>query len=186
MQDEMIVEMYWQRDEKAIAETDSKYGNYLLKIACSILSDIEEGRESLNDTYLRAWNSMPPQRPQLLRPYLVRLARQSAIDLFRRKNRKKRAFSQYEMSLSELETCVSKGNETQDTVDMKLLASAINQWLRTLQKENRIVFVGRYYFMDSIKDIADYCSMSQSRVKSMLFRSRASLREYLRKEGFDL
>ena len=90
------------------------------------------------------------------------------------------------MSLSELETCVSKGNETQDTVDMKLLASAINQWLRTLPKENRIVFVGRYYFMDSIKDIADYCSMSQSRVKSMLFRSRASLREYLRKEGFDL
>ncbi|MFR2966521.1 MAG: RNA polymerase sigma factor [Anaerovoracaceae bacterium] len=117
--------------------------------------------------------------------YLVRLARQSAIDLSEERTGK-RGFSQYEMSLSELETCVSKGNETQDTVDMKLLASAINQWLRTLPKENRIVFVGRYYFMDSIKDIADYCSMSQSRVKSMLFRSRASLREYLRKEGFDL
>ena len=117
---------------------------------------------------------------------MVKITRQSAIDIFRRKNRKKRGMSQYEESLSELEDCISKGNETQETVDLKLLAEAINQWLMTLPKETRVIFTGRYYFMDSVKDIAVYCNMSQSKVKSLLFRARVSLREYLKKEGFDL
>ncbi len=186
MHDENIVEMYWQRDERAIEETDAKYGRYLFKIAYSILADEEDGRESLNDAYFRAWNSMPPARPQRLCPYMVKITRQSAIDIFRRKNRKKRGMSQYEESLSELEDCISKGNETQETVDLKLLAEAINQWLMTLPKETRVIFTGRYYFMDSVKDIAVYCNMSQSKVKSLLFRARVSLREYLKKEGFDL
>ncbi len=186
MQDDMIVALYWQRDEAAILKTEQKYGHYLSKIAYNILSDIEDSKESVNDTYLKAWNSIPPHKPNILATYLGKITRQLSIDIFRTRNRMKRRTSQYTLSLSELEECVSGSDMTQQHIDLHLLAEAINSYLYTLSTEARNIFVGRYYFMDSIKDVAAYYGMSETKVKSMLFRTRQGLKTYLEQEGFDL
>lgn len=184
MEDQKIVALYWERDEKAIEETDRKYGHYLKKIAYHILSDLEDSRECVNDTYLKAWNSIPPRKPEVLSAYLGRITRQVSIDVFRRRTSKKRNGSQYAVSLSELEECVSAGDTTVEHVNVKLLAEAISRFLRALPPEARITFVGRYYFMDSIDEIASYCGMSAAKTKSMLHRTRLGLKAYLEQEGF--
>lgn len=186
MQDEQIVSLYWQRDEAAIRETEQKYGKYLFKIACGILSDPEDSRESVNDTYLKAWNAMPPHKPQVLATFLGKITRQRSIDLFRKRNRSKRQSSEYALSLSELEECVSGGDTTEQNVDLSLLAEAIHTYLRTLSSEARSAFIGRYYYMDSIREVAAYSGMSESKLKSMLHRIRLGLKTYLEQEGFPL
>lgn len=185
-QDDKIVELYWQRDECAIRETELRYGRYLLKIAYNILADLEEGKECVNETYLKAWNSMPPHNPANLAAYLGKITRQLAIDIFRTRNREKRKASQYAVSLSELEDCVSGADTTQQGVERNLLAKAINTYLGGLSAEARTVFVGRYYYMDSLKEVAAYYNMSLPKVKSMLYRTRQGLRAYLEEEGFDI
>lgn len=187
MDDATIVEMYWQRDEDAISETEKKYNRYLAKIAYNILADLEDSKESVNDTYLKAWNSMPQHRPSVLSTYLGKITRQASIDMFRKRGSKKRQGSEYALSLSELEECVpsDSGNPEQE-VEVRLLAEIINGWLRTLSPESCNAFVGRYYFMDSIKAVAAYYSMSESKVKSILFRTRLGLKEHLEKEGYSI
>ncbi|MEA4965609.1 MAG: sigma-70 family RNA polymerase sigma factor [Oscillospiraceae bacterium] len=186
MQDEMIVDLYWKRDEAAIRETENKYSRYLTKIAYNILSDFEDSKESVNDTYLKAWNSMPPHKPNVLATYLGKITRQLSIDIFRTRNRDKRQATEYAISLSELEECVSDTATTEQSVDLHLLAAAINSYLYTLSKEARCTFVGRYYYMDSIKEVAANCGMRESKAKSMLFRIRQGLKAYLEQEGFDI
>lgn len=184
MQDEKIVALYWQRDEMAIRVTEQKYGRYLAKIAYNILSDFEDSEESVSDTYLKAWNSMPPHKPSVLATYLSKITRQVSIDRFRTRNREKRRPSEYALSLSELEECVSDGDATSRSVELQLLAEAINTFLHSLPPEARNTFVGRYFYMDSIKEIAGYYSMSESKTKSMLHRTRIKLKTYLEQEGF--
>lgn len=184
MEDEAIVSLYWQRSEDAIRETDIKYNRYLTKIAHNILSDLEDSRESVNDTYLAAWNSMPPHRPGVLSTYLAKITRRISIDRFRYRTRDKRKQSEYEISLSELGDCVSGGNTTEDAVNVKLLADAIGIFLRLQPEEVRNAFIGRYYFLDPLKDVAAYCGMTESKCKTVLFRTRQALKEYLIKEGF--
>ena len=184
MEDAQIVSLYWQRNETAIRETETKYSRYLTKIAYNILSDLEDSRESVNDTYLAAWNSMPPHRPGVLSTYLAKITRRISIDRFRYRTREKRKGSEYEISLTELGDCVSGGNTTEEAVNVKLLADAIGIWLRLQPEENRNAFIGRYYFLDPVKDVASYCGMSESKCKTVLFRMRKSLKEYLGKEGF--
>lgn len=117
MQDEKIVVLYWERNESAIYETEQKYGRYLMKIAYNILADMEDSKESVNDTYLGAWNSMPPHKPEILSTYLVKITRRISIDIFRKRNRKKRQISEYTISLEELGDCVSAGDTTEQEVD---------------------------------------------------------------------
>jgi len=117
MQDEMIVDLYWKRDESAISETDRKYGRYLSKIAYSILSDWEDSKETVNDTYLKAWNSMPTHKPSVLSTYLGKITRQLSIDAFRTRNRDKRKHSEYAVSLSELEDCISGSETTEHRIE---------------------------------------------------------------------
>ena len=186
MQDEKIVELYWNRDESAIRETQEKYENYLYKIAYNILFDKEDSNESVNDTYLAAWNSMPPHKPNVLSTYLGKLTRRISIDIFRKRNRIKRQGSEYALSLTELEDCISGDNSPEKDYEAQILGEAINTFLRTLSIDARNVFIGRYYFLDSVKDVAKYCGISESKAKTLLFRTRNSLREYLKKEGFDL
>lgn len=186
MSDEEIVELYWKRDESAINATEIRYGNYLFKIAYNILSDREDSMESVNDTYLRAWYSMPPHRPRILSTYLGKITRELSIDILRKRNRLKRKDSQYAISLSELEECVSTGESTENQIELTLLAEAINTYLRGISPAARKLFVGRYYFMDSLKEVASYCQMTEARAKSILHRTRIRLKDYLRKEGFDL
>ena len=184
MEDEQIVSLYWDRDENAIRETEIKYDRYLTKIAYNILNNTEDSRESVNDTYLAAWDSMPPHKPSILSAYLAKLTRRISIDCFRYRTRDKRMASEYAVSLSELGDCVSGGNTTEEIVNVKLLADAIGIYLRLQSEEARTAFIGRYYFLDPIKEVAAYCGMSESKVKSLLYRTRLDLKEYLEKEGF--
>ena len=185
MDDADIVSLYWQRNEEAIRETEEKYGAYLGKIAWNILANREDSEESVNDTYLHAWNSMPPQKPAMLSTYLGKLTRQLSIDIYRRRNRAKRGGSEYALSLTELEDCVSSGS-TEDEVEVHLLAEALGQYLRGISPEARTAFLRRYYFMDPLGEIAAGQGFTESNVKSMLYRTRQGLREYLEKEGFSI
>lgn len=184
MEDDAIVALYWQRDETAIRETEQKYEHYLTKIAYNILSDWEDSREGVNDTYLKAWDSMPPHKPKFLSTYLGKITRQLSIDIFRKRNREKRKESEYSLSLSELKECVSNGNTTEQEVDLHLLTKAINSYLQELSLEARGIFIGRYYFMDSIHEVSTYYGFSESKTKSMLYRTRIGLKKYLEQEGF--
>lgn len=186
MEDEQIVSLYWDRDETAIRETEAKYDRYLTKIAYNILADREDSRESVNDTYLAAWESMPPHRPTVLSAYLAKLTRRISIDCFRYRTRGKRMASEYAVSLSELGDCVSGGNTTEEIVNVKLLADAIGIYLRLQSEQARTAFIGRYYFLDSLKEVAAYCEISESKAKTLLYRTRVGLKEYLEKEGFCL
>lgn len=184
MEDERIVALYWQREESAIYETRKKYGRYLLRIARGILADARDGEESVNDTYLRAWDSMPPHRPSALPAYLGRITRQRAIDLLRSGGREKRRAARYAQSLDELGDCVSGGETAEDALDAKLLAAAVGDYLRALPARDRTLFVGRYFYMEPLRALAACHGVSESAAKSSLYRARQGLRAYLEKEGF--
>ena len=184
MEDDLIVSLYWNRDEQAIGDTEKKYGRYLVKIAYNILSDLEDSKESVNDTYLKAWASIPPHKPSVLSTYLGKITREVSIDIFRKRTSSKRQASEYAISLSELEECVSSGDATMQDVNLHALVETINTFLRTLSSEARNTFVGRYYFMDSIREIASYYGMSEAKVKSMLHRTRIGLKANLEQKGY--
>ena len=186
MTDDKIVNLYWDRNESAIAETQEKYGHYLTKIAYNILQNLEDSAESVNDTYMYAWKSIPPHRPNVLSTYLAKITRRVSIDIFRKKHRDKRIPSEYVSSLSELEECISNSSSTEDMLDAKSLATAISAYLGTLSKEGRVLFVCRYFYLDSLKDAAKYCGMTEAKAKSMLYRIRCGLKEYLIQEGYQI
>ncbi len=186
MRDEKIVDLYWERNEQAIKHTDEKYGKYLTKIAFNILADTEDSKESVNDTYLAAWNSMPPQRPTALSAYLGKITRQISIDIFRKRNREKRKGSEYAVSYDEISEVLSAGDMTEEQVQARLLGEAINRFLSEQPKEVRNLFIGRYYFLDPLREAARYCGMSEGKAKSILYRTRILLKEYLQKEGFEI
>ena len=183
MQDEQIVALYFDRNESAIDQTQKKYGRYLTKIAFNILADREDSIESVNDTYLAAWNSIPPHKPQTLSTYLGKLTRRISIDLLRKRTAQKRGPGEYILSLDELEGCITDGDTTEQAVECQQLANAIEAYLRSLNDEARNVFIARYYFLDPVKKIAGYCHITESKVKILLHRTRQGLREHLQKEG---
>lgn len=127
---------------------------------------------------------MPPHKPSVLSAYLAKLTRRISIDCFRCRTRDKRLPSEYAISLTELEDCLSGGNTTEEAVNVKLLADAIGIYLRLLPENARTAFIGRYYFLDPLKEVAAYCGMSESKAKSLLYRTRLGLKEYLKKEGY--
>ena len=186
MEDAEIVELYSARDEDAVGQTKTKYGAYLNRVAYNILADLEDSQECVSDTLLAAWRSMPDNRPKNLRTYLGKITRQVSIDLYRRRNRMKRYASEYAISLEELGDSFTDGRTPEDELNARLLTETVNRFLRTLPDEARNTFIGRYYFFDSVKNVARYCGMSESKCKSILYRTRQRLKVYLQKEGFDL
>ena len=150
MEDRDIVTLYWQRDQEAIRQTDRQYGRYLSSIAFGILADREDSRETVNDTYLRAWDSMPPHRPQVLATYLGRITRQLSIDRWRTRGRAKRGGSQYALSLEELGDCVSGAATPEEALDLAELGRAIGDYLRTLPLPARRAFLCRYYYAEDL------------------------------------
>ncbi len=185
MQDHEIVALYWARSENAIAETNVKYGGYCRKIAYNIVANDEDSEECINDTYLSAWNSMPEERPNLLAPYLAAIVRNHALTLYRKAHSQKRGAGQTALALDELVE-VAGSSSTEETVDLSLLSGHINSFLKDLSKNDRIVFVRRYFYVDSLSDIASALSMSESAVKSLLFRLRQKLKKCLEEEGYEL
>ena len=184
MEDAKIVELYWLRDQQAIAQTQAKYGAYLTKVAMNILCDREDSDESVNDTYLAAWNAMPPHRPQALCAFLSKLTRRIAVSLLRKKQSSKRGEGNYEASVEELREVLPEDNTTEEIVEANALRSAVSTFLRGIPAQARNVFIGRYFYMDSIREVARYCGVTESNAKVLLHRTRAALRTYLEKEGF--
>ena len=186
MEDLKIIELFFERKECAIAETERKYGHYLSKIAYNILFDTEDSEECVNDTYMKTWNIIPPQKPKVLRTFLGKITRRLAIDVFRKKHAEKRGNSEFALSLSELDECIPDKLSAESEFEQKELSESINRFLSSLSGENRDIFICRYFYSDSIKDIASFFGTSESKIKSSLFRSRKALKEHLEKEGFSL
>ena len=186
MNDDAIVALYWQRDESAITVTQEKYNAYLMKIAWNILNDTGDSEESVNDTYLAAWNSMPPQKPVVLSTYLGKITRRISISMFRKRNADKRRDGEFALSLDEMEEVFTDHMEPEKEIEAKLLGELLNQFLRSLKPDERRTFIGRYYYMDPLKEVAAYCGMSEGKAKTILFRTRVKLKEYLIEEGFVL
>ena len=181
MDDERIVALYWSRCEAAITETASKYGSYLNNISYNILVNREDAQECVNDTYHDAWNSMPPHRPSILSTFLGKITRRISIDRWRKLNAEKRGGGELTLALDELENCVSGSGSVEDEIQRRELAKLFNGFLNTLPTTERRVFLCRYWYMDSIQSIAQQFGFSQSKVASMLHRTRAKLRAVLEK-----
>lgn len=183
MKDAEIVELYWNRDEAAIAATSERYGNYCYSIAYHILQCSEDAQECVNDTYWKAWLSIPPQRPSRLATYLGKITRNLSLDRLKRMNAQKRGKGQVELALQELESCIPAVADMNQIVDEIVLTNAINQFLREQPRTERNIFVGRYWHLYSIADLAQAYGMRESKVASMLFRMRQKLKHHLEKEG---
>ncbi|WMJ84079.1 RNA polymerase sigma factor [Oscillospiraceae bacterium LTW-04] len=185
MNDREIIALYWERSEAAVEETEKKYGKLCRHIAMNILQNSQDVEECINDTFLGTWNSIPPQKPAVLSAYICRIARNCALKKYHYNNSKKRN-KQIEISFTELEDCISQNASEENSCETELLAKAISTFLRTLSYENRTIFMRKYWFFDSISDIANRFSMSESKVKSILFRTRGKLKEFLMKEGINI
>ena len=184
MEDSRIVDLYWQRDESAISETATKYGKYLHSISYQILADMDDADECVNDTYHAAWQAMPPHRPSVLSTFLGKITRRISIDLWRKNNADKRGKGEVFLALEELEECISGNDNVEDEVERQELQKKLNVFLKHLPDTERRVFMCRYWYMDSISDIVKQFGYSESKIKSMLYRTRKKLRTMLEKEGF--
>ena len=184
MEDRIIVDLYWARSERAIYETQLKYHHYCLSIANNILPFREDAEESVNDTYLTAWNIMPPNRPSILSTFLGKLTRRISIDRWRNLSADKRGSGTVPIALDELAECIPGGSDPAAEVEAKDLAKAIGRFLDTVPYTERRVFLMRYFDLAKIQDIASKFNMSSSKVKSMLHRTRSKLRVHLQKEGY--
>ena len=182
MEDERIVDLYWQRDESAIKETAAKFGKYLHSISYRILFNAEDAEECVNDTYKDAWQSMPPHRPAVLSTFLGKITRRISIDLWRRYSAEKRGGGVTALALDELEECVSGTGDVETEVERLELQRKLNAFLSELPRVERRVFMCRYWYMDPISDIAKRFACSESKIKSMLYRTRKRLRTVLEKE----
>ena len=181
MEDEKILELYWHRDEDAIAQTDRTYGRRLQALANRITQDPEDARECVSDTYLAAWNTIPPKRPQYLFAYLSRICRNFAFGILDYKGAGKRCGEILPLT-QELEGCIPD-KRFEDCRSAEELGRIISDFLRAESKESRLIFLRRYYYADSVKSIAVRYGISESKVKTRLHRCREKLRKYLMKEG---
>ena len=186
MDDAKILDLYWARSESALIETANKYGNYCFAIANNILENDEDAMECVNDAYLKVWDAIPPQRPVLFRAFLGKIVRNLSLNRYKEQRVKKRGGNAIDLILSELEECIPSGNDVETEHESSLVIEAITACLRSLPAESRVVFVRRYWYADSISTIAENLHMSESKVKSMLHRTRNILKAYLEREGVTL
>ncbi|MDD5932424.1 MAG: RNA polymerase sigma factor [Oscillospiraceae bacterium] len=182
MEDSSIIELYWQRQERAIQETAQKYGTFLRNLAWNILHSHDDAEECVNDTYLRAWNAIPPTRPSALKVWLGRITRNLSLDRWR----KRAGGHGADILLGELDDCIPSPHGVEKTLEDQEIAGTISAFLRTLSREGRTIFLLRYWYGESILSISDSLNCSEGKVKSSLFRSRAALKKHLEKEGIAL
>ena len=183
MNDKNIVDMYFNRDEEAITQTDKKYGRYCYSIAYNILTNKEDAEESVSDTYMTAWRAIPPRRPSVLSTFLGKITRHISIDRWRERSAYKRGGGEVTLALEELEDCVAGLQNVEMEYERKELIRAYVKFLDTLPVTERRVFLCRYWYVDSVEAIAEKFGFSQSKVKTMLHRTRAKLRMQLAEEG---
>lgn len=186
MDDESIVQMYWDRNESAIVESSRKYGAYCTSIAQNILLNMADAEECVNDTWFHAWNAMPPHRPSILSTFLGKITRNLSFDLYKRLHREKRGGHNIDVVLDELAECVTGVDDTEKRWEEKALREEINRFTLTLSEEKRYIFILRYWYVDSISEIAKQLSISENNVSVSLSRIRGKLKAYLIERGFDV
>ena len=186
MDDSMIVDQYLSRNEEAIKSTAAKYGKALNTLAFSFLEDHATADECENDTYFAAWNAIPPHEPRdYLFPFLRKITRQLCLNRIKEGKRQKRRAEIVQMS-EEMANCLPSAQGVESELDAQALGKAISSFLKSISKDRREVFVRRYWYLESIKSIADHCGISESNTKSILFRTRTELKLYLEKEGYTI
>lgn len=183
MQDEMILELYWNRDETAIGATAEKYGTYCTCIAQNILHSPEDCEECVNDTWLRTWNAIPPQRPKCLGAFLAKITRNLAFDRYKAQTAQKRN-KEMECVLEELDQCVHCGISAEDHVIAEQLRMAVNEFVKALPQRDGNIFIRRYFFAEPVADIGRKYGLSSGNVAVILTRTRQKLRAHLEKEGY--
>lgn len=183
IEDRDIVELYWARNERAIEYTATRYGAYCYAIAHHILHNAEDAEECVNDTYLDAWNSMPPHRPRVLSAFLGKITRRISIDRWRESHAKRRGGGELLLALDELGECVASSEDIPHEVQTAQLAARIEVFLGTLSDDDRRMFIRRYWHVESIAELAAHFGCSETRVKASLHRTRGKLRTFLEKEG---
>ncbi len=186
LDDSEIIGMLFDRDERVIAELSRKYGSYCTSIANNILRNREDTEECVNDTYMKTWESIPPEKPKLLAAFMGKITRNLAIDRYRRDHSQKRGGDDMELIFEELEECVSDGSSVEATAERREILAAVNRFLGKLSSKNRIMFVSRYCYCESVHDIAARFGIKENNVSVSLNRTRAQLREYMKKEGYEL
>lgn len=183
MDDNKIIQLFYSRSEDAIAQTAAKYGKYCHTIAYNILSSHEDSEECVNDTYLRVWNAIPPERPNKFAVYLGKITRNLSLDKFKHYNTEKRGAGQTLLALDEIGDCIPSSHHAERTVDDIVLVEILNDFLASLNATTRKVFMRRYWYFSSVKEIATECGISESKVKMMMLRARQELKAILEKEG---
>ena len=183
MDDRLIVDLYFARSEKAISETDKKYGRYCRYIASNILHSDTEAEECVDDAYMNTWSAIPPERPNSLRAFVGRITRNLALNRYEHKRAQKR-YAGVEAALDEIEELISAPEES--IVDTMALRDSINEFLGRITRKSRIIFVKRYWYLASIKEIADEIGASESSIKVSLHRTRCELKEFLEKKGITI
>ena len=184
LSDEEIIALYWDRDEQAISRTDEKYKKFLLSVAFNIVFDDQDCEECLNDTYIDAWNSMPPSKPALLQAFLATIIRRTAIDRYKSRKRQKRIASELTVSLSELEEIIA--DESDNSAQTDELARLLSDFVRSLPDRRMYIFMSRYYFARPIGEIASLLCCSESTVNKEIAAIKRELKEKLMKEGYTL
>lgn len=185
MDDKRIVQLYWERSENAITETENKYGKYCYTIAYNILADRDDSLECLNDTYLNMWNSIPPHRPENLLPFLSKIVRSVSLNKYNHIHAGKRGGGQVPLCLDELSAIVPSAG-SKNMADDLALSEVLNTFLSKLSNETRIIFIRRYWFFYSIKEIAVEYGLTESKVKMTLMRTRKKLKQHLEREDLYL
>ena len=183
MEDTQIIDLYWNRSETAISETAVKYGSYCYHIAYNILTNNEDAEESVSDTYMAAWNRLPPHRPAVLSSFLGKITRYIAISRFRSRSACKRGGGEMVLALEELLDCADTAQDVEKACEYRDVVKSFNRFLDTLPKTERDIFLRRYFFLDPIADIAESFGFSGSKVTSMLYRTRQKLKKQLDQEG---
>lgn len=182
MEDQAIIQLYFDRNEEAITETDRKYGSYCRAIAYRILQSTQDSDECVNDTWLRAWNAMPPQKPDVLRQFLAKITRNLSLDRYREARAEKRGGGEMEAVLEELSECVG-GNDPATQAELTELKAAIGRFLQTLPSRDRDIFLRRCFYVESTAHIARHYVLREANVRLILSRIRQKLKDYLQKEG---
>lgn len=186
MDDNSIIQLYWDRNDQAIIATSEKYGHYCKAIAKNILNNEEDAEECVNDTYLNAWNSMPTHWPEQLATFLGKITRNLSFNKYKRSHAEKRGGGEIALILDELTDCVSDIDNVEQIIDRQELAKAINSFAKSLSIKKRTIFVRRYWYADSVSDIARDYGMLQGTVSKTLERTRKQLKAYLTERGFEL
>ncbi len=184
MEDRQIVMLYWKRDPQAIEQSRQKYGAYCFSVAHNLLASREDAEECVNDTWLNAWNGMPPHRPSVLRMFLAKITRCISFNRFKANTAQKRGSGQLMLALEELSECIADENSVEDSVIAAELGESVRQFVRSLPEREGDVFVRRYFFTESIAEIAQSYGMTNNYTMVMLSRTRNKLKNHLMKEGY--